>query len=76
MLEAILKLPERELAARIEEKEREIRQVESESKRAFQTMQTKYDELAAEHQMTKARIKDKIRMLKAVQEGKGTKVMD
>jgi hypothetical protein len=76
MLEAILKLPERELANRIEEKEQEIRKVETESKRAFQTMQTKYDELAAEHQMTKARIKDKIRMLKAVQEGKRTKVMD
>jgi hypothetical protein len=76
MLEAIWNMPQQTLTARIEEKEREILRVEKEARDAFQTMQTKYDELAAENQMAKARMKDKIRMLKAVLEARGTTVMD
>jgi hypothetical protein len=70
MLETILKLPEEKLKAGIEEKEQEIRDVKKEVKKEFKKMQTKYDELAAEHQINKARIKDTIRMLKAVLEAK------
>jgi hypothetical protein len=76
VFETIWKLPEQELTARIEEKEQEIRNVQQEAQQEFRKMQTKYDELAAEHQMIRARIKDKIRMLKAVQEANGTTVID
>jgi protein disulfide-isomerase-like protein len=69
-IESVLKLSKKELEAKIQEKEQAIEDQHKEFQKEYKVMQTKYDKLATQTQTTKARIKDTIRMLKAVQEAK------
>ena len=67
-IDAVLALSQQELDKVIAEKEQEIENAEKTFAEEFQKMQATYDQLAADNQAKEARIKAKIKMIKAVQE--------
>ena len=69
-IETALKLSRKELEAKIQEKEQEIEDQHKVFQKEYKVMQTKYDKLATQAQTARARIKETIRMIKAVLETK------
>ncbi len=65
-METILQLDKPQLEQAIQEAEHEIQQAEVVFQEKFQNMQTRYDQVAADHAAKEARIKANMKMIQAV----------
>jgi thioredoxin-like negative regulator of GroEL len=65
-METILQLDKSQLEQAIQEAEHEIQQAEIVFQEIFQNMQTRYDQVAADHASKEARIKANMKMIQAV----------
>jgi thioredoxin-like negative regulator of GroEL len=66
LMETILQLDKPQLEQAIQEAEHEIQQAEVVFQEKFQNMQTRYDQVAADHAAKEARIKANMKMIQAV----------